>query len=105
VFGEVNRRLLPLRNIDISNHIPDSKVLMWGFKMVMFEDRSGSEGMISHAHVESRSPSVGGYNLRFAVAEQVGAATQDDFILDGLSLPGENPRSGFSLLCLEIMTL
>ena len=40
-------------------HDPVSKVLTWGFKTVVLDDRLGSEGIISHAHVELRLPSVG----------------------------------------------
>jgi hypothetical protein len=38
-IGIDKHKMLPLWNIDIGNHIPYSKVLTWGFKVFVFEDR------------------------------------------------------------------
>jgi hypothetical protein len=56
----VNRRLSPSwKNRHRRLHGHDSKVSTRAFKGLMLVDRLGPEGIISHARVESGSPSVG----------------------------------------------
>ena len=54
MFGDLQPRIVTTMEISHRHlHGPDFKVLMWGFKAVVLEDQLGSEGIISHADVES----------------------------------------------------